>query len=57
MLYDYALTNWDYSVDYNTYFSSLLKESDPKKLYIDTDAYPDDKEVCEYFNDDLPGRI
>ena len=57
MLYDYALTNWGYSVDYNTYFSSLLKESDPKKLYIDTDAYPDDKEVCEYFNDDLPGRI
>lgn len=57
MLYDYALTNWGYSVDYNTYFSSLLKESDPKTLYIDTEAYPDDKEVCEYFNDDLPGRI
>jgi hypothetical protein len=57
MLYEYALTNWGYSVDYNTYFSSLLKESDPKKLYIDTDSYPDSGEVCKYFNEDLPDRI
>lgn len=57
ILYDYATTNWGHSVDYNTYFSTLLKDSDPKKLYIDTEAYPDDKEICEYFNDDLPGRI
>jgi hypothetical protein len=57
MLYEYAATNWGYPVDYNTYFRSLLKESDPKKLYIDTDSYPDSGEVCKYFNEDLPGRI
>ena len=57
MLYEYAATNWGYPVDYNTYFRSLLKESDPKKLYIDTDSYPDSGEVCKYFNEDLPDRI
>jgi hypothetical protein len=57
ILYEYAATNWGYPVDYNTYFRSLLKESDPKKLYIDTDSYPDSGEVCKYFNEDLPGRI
>jgi hypothetical protein len=57
ILYDHAVNNWGYSVDYNTYFRDLLKDSDPKTLYIDTDAYPDDKEICEYFNDDLFGRI
>jgi hypothetical protein len=57
ILYDHAVNNWGYSVDYNTYFRDLLKDSDPKTLYIDADAYPDDKEICEYFNDDLSGRI
>jgi hypothetical protein len=57
ILYDHAVNNWGYSVDYNTYFRDLLKDSDPKTLYIDADAYPDDKEICEYFNDDLFGRI
>jgi hypothetical protein len=57
ILYDYTINNWGYTVDYNTYFSSLLKESEPDKLYIETDSYPDSKEVCENFNDDLPGRI
>lgn len=57
ILYDYTINNWGYSVDYNTYYNTLLKDSDPKKLYIETEAYPDSKEVCEYFNDDLPGRI
>ena len=57
ILYDHAVNNWGYSVDYNTYFRDLLKDSDPKTLYIDTDSYPDDKEICEYFNDDLFGRI
>ena len=57
VLYDYATTNWGYPVDYNTYFSTLLKEIEPKKLYINTDSYPDSGDVCEYFNDDLPYRI
>jgi hypothetical protein len=51
------VSNSSYTVDYNTYFSSLLKESDPKKLYINTESYPSDKEICEYFNDDLSSRI
>jgi|LakMenE01Jun11ns_1017448.scaffolds.fasta_scaffold9956127_8 hypothetical protein len=57
ILRDYSINNWGYTVDYDTYFSSLLKESEPKKLYIETESYPDSLEVCENFNDDLPGRI
>jgi hypothetical protein len=56
-LYNYSLSNWGYPVDYNTYFSTLLSDLDLDKLYIETEVYPDDKEVCEYFNEDLPGRI
>jgi hypothetical protein len=57
MLHDYAVINWGDTVDYNTYFSTLLRDSEPKTLYIDTESYPGSKEICEYFNDDLSGRI
>ena len=57
VLKDYSSNEFGYSPDYNTYFSRLLKDSDPKKLYINDDADPYEKDVCKYFNEDLPGRI
>jgi hypothetical protein len=56
-LYDYAFTNLGYTHDYNTYYSTLLNDSEIRKLYIDTDNYPSHSKVCEYFNDALSGRI
>ena len=57
ILHNYTISNFGYTIDYNTYFSTLLKETDPKKLYIETEVYPDDREVCKSFNEELLGRI
>lgn len=57
VLKDYSSNEFGYSPDYNTYFSRLLKDSDPKKLYLNEEPDPYEKDVCKYFNEDLPGRI
>jgi hypothetical protein len=57
ILHNYTISNFGYTIDYNTYFSTLLKETDPKKLYIETEVYSDDREVCKSFNGELYGRI
>lgn len=56
-LYDYSLSNWGHTVDYNTYYGTLLKDLEPDTIYIETEVYPNQKDVCEYFNEDLPNRL
>lgn len=58
VLYDYTMNEWGtINHDFNTYFSTLLKESDYQTIYVNTDVYPGGNEICEYFNDDLQSRI
>lgn len=57
-LYNYTISNWgDDTEDYDTFYSTLLSETDFKKISIDTEVYPSDKSVCSLFNEDLNSRL
>jgi hypothetical protein len=57
LLFDYAFENWDYYVDYDTLFLTLLKDTNYDKISVNDEPYISSSEIEEIFNEDILDRI